>query len=104
MYKKILSILSILSIIFILGSCGTFKEVKRGITGEKKKSTDEFLVQKKDPLILPPDYENLPTPDQRVLANEEIKSFKKTLEKTIEDESQSSSATEGSILKKIQSK
>ena len=53
---------------------------------------------------MPPDYENLPTPDQRVLANEEIKSFKKTLEKTIEDESQSSSATEGSILKKIQSK
>ena len=101
MYKKILSIISI---IFILGSCASFKEVKRGITGEKKKSTDEFLVQKKDPLILPPDYENLPTPGKKVLENEEIKSFQKTLENTIEDNSQSSSTTEGSILKKIQSK
>ena len=101
MYKKILSILSI---IFILSSCGSFDQVKRGITGAKQKSTDEFLVQKKDPLILPPDYENLPLPDQQALSNEEISSFQKTLEKTIEDDSQSSSTTEGSILKKIQSK
>ena len=104
MYKKILSISSILSIIFILGSCGSMDQVKRGITGAKQKSTDEFLVQKKDPLILPPDYENLPLPDQQALSNEEISSFQKTLEKTIEDDSQSSSTTEGSILKKIQSK
>ena len=101
MYKKILSIISI---IFILGSCGSFDQVKRGITGAKQESTDEFLVKKKDPLILPPDYENLPLPDQKVLANEEITSFKKTLENTIEDNSQSSDTTERSILKKIQSK
>ena len=101
MYKKILSIISI---IFILGSCGSFDQVKRGITGAKQESTDEFLVKKKDPLILPPDYENLPLPDQKVLANEEITSFKKTLENTIEDNSQSSDTTERSILKKIRSK
>ena len=101
MYKKIVPIISI---IFILVSCGSFNEVKRGITGGKQKSTDEFLVKKKDPLILPPDYENLPLPDQKVLTNEEITSFKKTLENTIEDNSQSSGTTEGSILKKIQSK
>jgi hypothetical protein len=102
MCKKILSILSI---IFFLASCGggSFDQVKRGITGQKQKSTDEFLVQKKDPLILPPDYENLPLPDQNSLAEEEISSFKKSLEKTIEDDTTSSSSTEGSILKKIQS-
>ena len=101
MYKKILSILSI---IFFLNSCGgSFDRVKRGLTGQKQKSADEFLVQKKDPLILPPDYENLPLPDQNSLAEEEVSSFKKSLEKTIEDDTPSSSSTEGSILKKIQS-
>ena len=35
-------------IIILLNSCaGTFDSVKRGMTGAKQKSTDEFLVQKK---------------------------------------------------------
>ena len=42
--------------------------VKRGLTGSKSDSTDEFLVQKKDPLILPPDFESLPSPEERILA------------------------------------
>jgi hypothetical protein len=33
--------------------------VKRGLTGEKRASTDEFLIKKKDALIMPPDYKNL---------------------------------------------
>ena len=49
--------------------------VKRGLTGEKKVSTDEFMIKKKDPLIMPPDYENLPTPEERVAAKEEISNF-----------------------------
>ena len=44
---------------FLLMSCETLQSVKRGITGEKNLSTDEFLVQKKDPLILPPDFEKI---------------------------------------------
>ena len=78
--------------------------VKRGITGEKRASTDEFFIKKKDPLILPPDYENLPTPDERVVAMEEISSFEKSLETSIEENSSTSSSIEDSILKKIQSK
>ena len=54
------------------------ESVKQGITGEKRLSTDEFLVEKKDPLILPPDYENLPTPDEQRVAQEEISSFEKS--------------------------
>ena len=78
--------------------------VKRGITGEKSKSTDEFLVKKKDPLILPPDYENLPTPDEQRTAGEEISMFEKSLENAIEENSNTSGSVEDSVLKKIRSK
>tara|TARA_Y100001960_G_scaffold268752_1_gene293865 strand:+ start:151 stop:408 length:258 start_codon:yes stop_codon:yes gene_type:complete len=82
------------------------KEVKRGLTGEKKNSTDEFMVKKKDPLILPPDYENLPSPDERKVAQENVKSFEQTLKglsSTVESSDTSeSTTTEKSILKKIQ--
>ena len=101
MHKKIIYILSI---IFFITSCETMNSVKRGITGEKRASTDEFFIKKKYPLILPPDYENLPTPDERVVAMEEISSFEKSLETSIEENSSTSSSIEDSILKKIQSK
>ena len=44
---------------FFLESCaGTWDQVKKGLTGEKTSSTDEFLVEKKDPLIKPPNFED----------------------------------------------
>lgn len=102
MFKKIIYVLPI---IFLAASCAnTYDSVKRGITGEKAKTIDEFLIKKKDPLILPPDYENLPTPDERILATEEISVFEKNLATSIEDNSPTSSSTEDSILKKIRSK
>ena len=85
-------------------SCQTLGDVKRGLTGEKVTSTDEFLIKKKDPLVMPPDYENLPTPDERIAAMEEISDFEKSLEISIEDNSSTSSSAESSILKQIQSK
>ena len=101
MCKKIIYILSI---IFFVTSCGTFDSVKRGITGEKRQSTDEFFIKKKDPLILPPDYKNLPTPDEATAAIEEISIFENNLGDSIEDNSSTSSTVEESILKKIKSK
>ena len=84
------------------------KDIKKGLTGEKVNSTDEFLVKKKDPLILPPDYENLPSPEDRKIAKENVKSFEETLKtfssETNTSESSKSSSTEKSILKKIQNK
>ena len=97
-------IIYILSIIYLVVSCESMDAVKRGLTGEKRKSADEFLIQKKDPLILPPDYESLPIPDDNIFATEEISIIEKTLGTSIEDNSSSSSSTEESILKKIQSK
>ena len=87
------------------GSCAdTFSSVKRGLTGAKKNSADEFLVEKKDPLILPPDFENLPIPDAGITDIEEVSIFEKTLEDSTEENSPVSDSVENSILKKIQSK
>ena len=102
MFKKITYIIILT---FFVASCGdTGSSIKRGITGAKKTSADEFLIRKKDPLILPPDYENLPTPDEKIAANEEISTFEKNLGTLIEDNPSTSNSVEDSILKKIRSK
>ena len=81
---------------FLITSC---ESVREGLTGSKNQSTDEFLVKKKDPLVLPPDFENLPNPSERQISVEEMISFEKTLKKqTI---SESSSATENSVEESI---
>ena len=102
MLKKIINI--ILLFAFLTSCADTFDSVKRGLTGAKKSSADEFLVKKKDPLILPPDYENLPNPDERDLDLEEESIFQDTLETEKEEGSTNRSSAETSILKKIQSK
>jgi len=102
MFKKITSIILLF---FLLTACAeTFDSVKRGLTGAKKTSADEFLVKKKDPLILPPDYENLPNPDERNLDLEEESIFQDTLETEEDSGTASQKSVETSILKKIQSK
>ena len=101
MYKKIIYILSL---IFFVTSCETMGSVKRGLTGEKRVSTDEFMIKKKDPLIMPPDYENLPTPDEADTASEEYSVFENVIENSTETDTSTSSSVENSILKKIQSK
>ena len=57
---KIFKKLILLSFIYILSSCGTLKE---GFTNQKKNNNDEFLVEKKSPLIMPPEYNELPLPN-----------------------------------------
>ena len=51
--------LIVLNILLILCSCGIVKE---GFTNPKKNNSDEFLVEKKSPLVMPPNYGELPTP------------------------------------------
>ncbi len=43
---------------FLVG-CQTMKE---GFSLKKKQAADEFLVEKKNPLVQPPEYGELPTP------------------------------------------
>ena len=97
-----------IGLVFTVTSCGggTWDSVKRGLTGAKKSTADEFLVEKKDPLVLPPDFENLPVPDDAntLSQSEQVGlDLEKTLGKVeieIEENSEVGS-TETSILKKI---
>ena len=102
MFRKIIYIF--LLFLFVVSCSGTFDSVKRGLTGTKANTADEFLVKKKDPLILPPDFENLPVPDEEATDKAENKIFENTLETAIEENTSTSDSVEKSILRKIQSK
>tara|TARA_B100001057_G_scaffold434231_1_gene463727 strand:+ start:1883 stop:2161 length:279 start_codon:yes stop_codon:yes gene_type:complete len=52
-----------------VSSCGA---AKKAFTNEKKNSSDEFLVQKKSPLVMPPDFNDLPNPETENTQVEEI--------------------------------
>ena len=54
--------LYLLIIFFILSACQSAKDA---LTLKKKPSSDEFLVEKKSPLVLPPNYGDLPKPDEK---------------------------------------
>ena len=58
----------LLNLIAILSSCGTVKE---GFVNQKKNNSDEFLVEKKSPLVMPPDFNELPIP--KVYTNKSLK-------------------------------
>lgn len=47
---------------FFITSCQTAKDA---FTLKKKTTSDEFLVEKKSPLVLPPDYGELPIPGNK---------------------------------------
>ena len=63
--KFIYNIFLILVVSSFLFSCGGFKLKKKATSGE------EFLIEKKDPLILPPDFSKLPKPNEQPEAVDE---------------------------------
>jgi len=95
-----------LTILFFLTlqSCGTIKE---GFSSQKKNSSDEFLVEKKSPLVMPPDFDELPTPKTNETQLEENSNSIKSLITSNEEPSVSTQNNEtnqnleNSILKKI---
>jgi len=100
----------LLFLMFFLESCGTWNEVKRGLTGQKTSSTDEFLVEKKDPLIKPPNFEELPVPGsntdnaQSLEYDTELQSLKNLETESETYELEKSGSTESNILKRIRKK
>jgi len=101
---KNLKIFIFLNIILIITSCGTIKE---GFTNQKKNNSDEFLVEKKSPLIMPPNFNELPVPKQKDSAtqseSDEIKTLisKKKNTEITNDMNQKDKSFEETILKKI---
>jgi|TARA_B110000261_G_C12764025_1_gene229752 hypothetical protein len=95
--------------LFILLFAGC-QSVKDGLTGKKKSNSDEFLIEKKNPLVLPPGFEKLPKP--RILSEKEKKleeeidletilTKKAITTKPDSVDSKSSKSLEKSILEKI---
>ena len=100
--KKIKFFLVILT---LLASCGGFKEAGKVLRNEKVNSNDEFLVKKREPLILPPEYDKIPEPNSQINSRniKEENKIKKILKKSSQEKPQinKSTSTEKSILNKI---
>lgn len=87
----------------MLPSCQSFNEAAKVLKNEKVQTTDEFLVKKREPLILPPDYEKVPEPFTANNKKEgESDKIKKILNSPIKEETTVEKlAIEDSIIKKI---
>ena len=73
------------------------------LRNEKIKTTDEFLVKKRQPLVLPPDYDKLPAPKtmkKKVDKNSDINEILKIPNQTNIPKSGNTSI-EQSIINKI---
>ena len=70
---KLLKFFLILGLYILVSSCGNVKEA---FTNQKKNSSDEFLVEKKLPLVMPPNYNELPLPESKNLNIKETNEIK----------------------------
>ena len=93
-------------LLFILSSC---EGVKNALSGKKYENSDEFLVIKKNPLVLPPNFNDLPTPED-VTDTSQIENIENEIEDLLSsikdnneevEESSSSNDTESFVLEKI---
>ena len=95
-----LKLIILFNLILILSSCSTLKD---GFKNQKKNSTDEFLVEKKSPLIMPPNYNELPNPKNSKPEDQENE-FKLLITKNKNEKKTHNSlkgSLEDSLLKKI---
>ena len=100
----------IIIIFFLITACASsWDDIKKGLGGQKRTSTDEFLVKKKEPLVMPPKWKDLHRPGQNIKLDddyeevtdiEELLRLGKNQESSIKLE-QGSGSLEESILKKI---
>ncbi len=102
---KKFNLLFILGIaLIILSGCNT---IKKGFKNPKKNSSDEFLVEKKSPLVMPPEFNELPVPNQNEDTSQKQENNIKNLisdNNGNTDKEVSNSDLEGSILSKIKNK
>ena len=71
--QKILNKIIIIIFFLITACASSWDDVKKGLGGAKRTSTDEFLVRKKEPLVMPPKWKNLPEPGGVMESDNEVK-------------------------------
>ena len=94
--KKSFVIIFLLMSFLLSTSC---QNVKDALSGAKKNKSDEFLVKKKNPLVMPPNYDDLPKPGETELSldDQDYQGDVKKLLKVVENEKKESSAKNSSI-------
>ena len=107
--QKILNKIIII-IFFLITACQSgWEDIKKGLGGAKRTSTDEFLVKKKEPLTMPPKWKDLPKPGQLINLDDDVEEMTDIEEliqlgKSQENSTnleQSSGNLEQSVLEKI---
>jgi len=107
MIKNKFTILIIIFFSSLLYACGSTKD----LIGGKKRSeqSDEFLVEKKNPLAMPPDFDKLPTPGNQEVSpdtfsdNNEVKDILNIEDTNTSSENNSENTDiESSIIEKLQ--
>ena len=81
--KKNNYLIFLLFFLLLFSGC---QDVKKGLTGKKIDQGEEFLVIKKNPLVVPPDFEKMPIPKNEIdesntieVENNQDSDFKKLL-------------------------
>ena len=95
----------ILFMMLVTASCQT---LKNAVSGVKQENSDEFLVQKKNPLVLPPEFTDLPVPFDQSTKVTEVQ-IEDDIEKLLgvenntknTNDTSDSSSIESFVLKKI---
>lgn len=75
---------NVLILIILFASISNCTKMQESLSMKKKEGVDEFLIEKKNPLVLPPNYSKLPKPKEE---NEILDEKKKNLDlsKVLED-------------------
>ena len=98
--RFIYNILIILTVSSFLFSCGGFKLQKKATSGE------EFLIEKKDPLVLPPDFSKLPKPNEQPLSIDQDINIKSVFDgnQNVAEEDNNQNSSKSNIKKSISEK
>ena len=101
--NKTKNFILLISILVTVLSCTSLKD---GLSSNKN-NTDEFLVEKKAPLVMPPEFNELPLPSNDTIEDNEKDDVKKLITISAnsnpdsENSENTSSNLEESILEKI---
>tara|TARA_Y100000022_G_scaffold184512_1_gene179591 strand:- start:9 stop:302 length:294 start_codon:yes stop_codon:yes gene_type:complete len=92
-------IIFIILLLCLLASC-------TGVGKKRSEKSDEFLIEKKNPLVMPPDIDDLPKPKESISVEEKDNDFKKSLQSTNSEIQQTnkdpSDTLQESIIRKLE--
>tara|TARA_S200000501_G_C20339294_1_gene532504 strand:+ start:107 stop:421 length:315 start_codon:yes stop_codon:yes gene_type:complete len=94
----------LISTFLLLNACQTLQD---GLAGKKNKNSDEFLIEKKNPLEIPPDFGLLPEPKNENEESNQAEKIDEDIEKLfqsdeiIKDPETQDKSAEDFVLKQI---